>query len=735
MSQPVLKLSISQARQLAGRTWTINGQTYRFQAFDPDAPGLPPWRAGTEAYAFPLVDASGRVAIWAKFFRTASRQRFRRANWLIKQRVFAHGLSLTAAPMLWADSRSIDRPSGVDFDITACCAAAVPGETWKELKFRIHNRSVVFPKALRWRCVQDLLMATAILEQLGIVHGDLSDNNIVIDLNAPAHLPILYLIDFDAYVATRRRRLTLRPREGGTCGTDGYSPPELTARFNAGDQSATPYSDRHARDTLMLEILLYSERYDPEDTPAKWPRDAYLTKLCSAAEACCPRPELHALMRYLQTSDVLDLPEANRPCSGDLLGLPGAAAALPVAPRCIRIARLLPLHRVRPLLAAAKVQAAAWRRRTIPVTQLMSNLKTNRRIWTTMPAVFLLTLLAVCSGRHYLLAHPPIRHESIPKLVAQKPKPSNTAMPPTTPNPPPAVLDLSTVYIEPGTFQMGSVTGEADESPVHTVRISRAFWIGKYKVTQSQYKMLMQMNPSDIKGPDLPVNNVSWNDAVAFCQRLTDQHHRVGQLPPGYIYRLPTEAEWEYAARGGIRSRGFEYPGSDDPNEVAWYEENDHWELHPVGQKKPNELGLYDMSGSVGEWCQDWYDPGYYDHSPDSDPCGPTLSEVHVVRGGHRHCDSAFCRSANRGWAKPEVPDPILGHGFRVVVSLATTLPDQPKAPAFAVDQHETPATAMTPEWPVSTLTSRHGAINPNLLDSGTASLSCLVRWGLGAAR
>jgi formylglycine-generating enzyme required for sulfatase activity len=696
MREPILALSTSQARALAGRTWVINGQTYQFQRFDPNAPGQPPWRTGMEGQAFPLVDASGRVAIWAKFFKTTNRKRFRRATWLIKRRIFAHGQSLTAAPMLWADSRSIGRPVGVGFDITACCALAVPGETWRELKCRVHDRSVVFPKTLRWRCVEDLLAATATLEQLGIVHGDLSDNNITIDLNAPADHPALYLIDFDAYVATRAPGLTLTGEEGGTCGTHGYCPPDLAARFTAGDRSATPFSDRHARDTLILELLLYSERYGPEDTPTAWPRDAHLAKLCSAAKACCPRPELQVLMTHLQAPNILDLPETSRPRSCDLLRPVGAATASPLVWARARIARFLGPHPAQSLLAAAKAQAAVWRRRTIPATRFIGKLTTNRHRWTAVSTAMILALLLVCSGRH----HPPARllpfRESPSSPVTHKPEPSNTATLLTGRNLPTTIPELPMVYIEPGIFQMGSATGESDETPVHTVRISSAFWMGRYKVTQSQYESLMRANPSDTKGQDLPVNNVSWNNAVVFCQRLTELHHRAGRLSPGYAYRLPTEAEWEYAARGGVKSRGFEYPGSHDPNEVAWYEDNDHRELHPVGQKTPNELGLYDMSGDVGEWCRDWYDPSYYDLSPASDPPGASLSRVRVVRGGHRHCSPAFCRSTNRGWAPPVAPIPTMGYGFRVVAAWDPTLENQPQAPVLALDPYETSAAALT---------------------------------------
>src|SRR5262249_4981511 len=154
----------------------------------------------------------------------------------------------------------------------------------------------------------------------------------------------------------------------------------------------------------------------------------------------------------------------------------------------------------------------------------------------------------------------------------------------------------------------------------------KSFEMGKYEVTQEQWQAVMSNNPSHFKGANLPVDTVSWNDAQEYIKRLNAQND-------GYTYRLPTEAEWEYACRAG---RMGDYTESLD--EMAWYERNSANETHPVGQKKANGWGLYDMQGNVSEWCQDWFAEDYYSHSPSIDPTGPKTSkdlpmEMRVLRG------------------------------------------------------------------------------------------------------
>ena len=197
------------------------------------------------------------------------------------------------------------------------------------------------------------------------------------------------------------------------------------------------------------------------------------------------------------------------------------------------------------------------------------------------------------------------------------------------------------VYVEGGTFIMGATAEQKNtekrEEPAHSVTLS-SFYIGKYEVTQALWKAVMGSNPSDWKGDNLPVEQVSWDDCQTFLRKLNAM--------TGNNFRLPTEAEWEYAARGGNRSRGYQYSGNNNLSDVAWYDGNSGNKTHPVGTKAPNELGIYDMSGNVWEWCQDWY--GDYSSSAQTNPTGPSSGSYRVCRGGSWNFNASYCRVADR---------------------------------------------------------------------------------------
>ena len=187
------------------------------------------------------------------------------------------------------------------------------------------------------------------------------------------------------------------------------------------------------------------------------------------------------------------------------------------------------------------------------------------------------------------------------------------------------------VYVEGGTFMMGATSEQGSdaydrEKTAHQVTLS-SFSIGKYEITQEEWEAVMSSNPSYFKGKKLPVEKVSWDDCQKFIRKLN-------QLT-GKYFRLPTEAEWEYASRGGSKSRGYKYAGGNGIGSMAWYNGNSGGKTHDVEQKQPNELGLYDMSGNVWEWCQDWY--GSYSSSSQTNPTGSSSGSSRVRRGGSWH--------------------------------------------------------------------------------------------------
>ena len=211
------------------------------------------------------------------------------------------------------------------------------------------------------------------------------------------------------------------------------------------------------------------------------------------------------------------------------------------------------------------------------------------------------------------------------------------------------------IQVEGGTFKMGATPeqkGDASsrESPVHEVKLSD-FSIGEMQVTQELWEAVMGSNPSWFNGNKLPVDWVSWNDCQEFIRKLNEKTKR--------NFRLPTEAEWEYSARGGKKSQGYKYAGSNNLDEVAWYLENSGIKTQEVGLKKPNELGLYDMSGNVWEWCNDWYDD--YSSSSQNNPQGPSSGSFRVYRGGSWSNDARYCRVSYRNYSTPDFRSSYLG--------------------------------------------------------------------------
>ena len=250
-------------------------------------------------------------------------------------------------------------------------------------------------------------------------------------------------------------------------------------------------------------------------------------------------------------------------------------------------------------------------------------------------------------------------------------------------------LNLDLVYIAPGDFLMGTPeqslivkwfnlarekltkqpnlgAGFDNERPVTWVTLTQPFWLGRTAVTQGQYQAVMGSNPSNFTaaGKDAPVENVSWDDAMAFCQKLTEREKAAGRLPKGYAYTLPTEAQREYGCRAGTTGT---YAG--DLDAMAWYEPNSGGTTHPVGTKEPNAWGLYDMHGNVWEWCLNW--GGAYPGGEVTNPMGPPSGSYRVDRGGGWCGGAADCRSAFRDNNEPGYRNNFVG--FRVALATSPT--------------------------------------------------------------
>ena len=233
------------------------------------------------------------------------------------------------------------------------------------------------------------------------------------------------------------------------------------------------------------------------------------------------------------------------------------------------------------------------------------------------------------------------------------------------------------VYVPAGQFVRGSEQGETDEQPPREIRVD-AFWMDRTEVTQEQYDKLVRGNPSHFKGPQLPVEQISWAEAALYC----NVRSRTEGLEPCYDeqtakcdfaasgYRLPTEAEWEYACRAGTRTP-YSF-GSDARllKDCAWTAENSGKKTHPVAQKRPNAWGFYDLHGNVAEWCNDVYDAAYYQSSPAENPRGSEEGERYVLRGGAWTSSPALCRSTARAGEDPGFQDACFARdaiGFRCV--------------------------------------------------------------------
>ena len=236
---------------------------------------------------------------------------------------------------------------------------------------------------------------------------------------------------------------------------------------------------------------------------------------------------------------------------------------------------------------------------------------------------------------------------------------------------------IKMVLVPGGTFMMGSTKGRADEKVIHKVKVN-SFYMDCYEVTQKSFLAIMNSNPAKFKDKKGPVERVRWTDAIRYCnaRSIKEGFEPVYDLKTGKCdfskngYRLPTEAEWEYGCRGGSKGEQFFTGGTAVLGRYAWFRKNSREKVHPVGKKRPNAFGLYDMYGNVLEWCNDNYSKDYYASSPVDNPRGPVTGKKKVLRGGSWASRGKYCRNATRKSDNPTTADICQGYdtyGFRCV--------------------------------------------------------------------
>jgi formylglycine-generating enzyme required for sulfatase activity len=502
------------------------------------------------------------------------------------------------------------------------------------------------------RIVRTLALALAEAHARGVVHRDLKPANVMIGRDGA-----LVLMDFGLARRDSDERLTA---SGEMLGTPAYMPPE---QVKGEVQSIGPHSDIYSLGVILYKLLTDHPPFEgpamrilslilTQDPP---PPSAYRRDLDPRLEAIC----LKAMAREpaLRFASMTEL-----------------VAALDARPD-----------------------------RDLPTPPIAAPPALRRRSWSFAGAVVALPVLALTVVALSILRgarHEPKAQGTLPVPVAVPQLPIGHRPPGGTP--PPSALTsprelkseatgMVLIRIEPGQFLMGSLDSDEeaddDEKPRHRVRITRPFYLGTHEVTQGEYEGVMGRNPSwfSARGGgmardtrrdtrEFPVENVSWDDAIEFCDRLSERegltpYDRPGAGEPsdGDGYRLPTEAEWEYACRAGTATK---YSSGDDVarlDEFAWHAGNSSSTAQPVGCKDPNAFGLHDMHGNVWEWCADWYEVGYHRDSLLVDPISSSRTSNRVARGGSWYSIPSYCRSANRDRFAPGDRNDHLG--FRVARS------------------------------------------------------------------
>jgi serine/threonine protein kinase len=312
------RLKNTQAHRLAGKEWVVGGVHYWFNPQDSQKSGHRPWRSGSEALAYPLLNSNREIVAYFKSFKRPSQQRYDRTQLLVELNLAAAAPILMAAPNRWVDTRPEGRPKTkeIDFDFCGSLMPAVPGQTWNEIKKAICDRKISLSREFKLRCIHDLVHGLSILEKQNIVHGDLSPGNVIINPNAGPDEPALYLIDFDAFVYqySSGKKSLLSQKEGGTFGTDGYCPPELELKDDQ-DPTKHPFSDRFGRDMLIIELLAFGSATDHEKPPREWNHAKLQKRLQATIKQYETSANVSRLVERLMADDIFCCSEDARPTS------------------------------------------------------------------------------------------------------------------------------------------------------------------------------------------------------------------------------------------------------------------------------------------------------------------------------------------------------------------------------------------------------------------------------------
>lgn len=507
-----------------------------------------------------------------------------------------------------------------------------PGITLAELI----RRTGPIPEQRALHIVSQIGEALSFAHSEGIVHRDIKPSNIMID---PDKNDRVLVMDFGIARMIDAQHIT---RTGTQMGTPCYMSPEQVL----GKKEIGPPSDIYSAGVLLHEMLSGTLPYDLDTESLYTIQDRILKEPLPDPRLCYEyiSERSVALVKDLTQKEADKRPQSIAEALQNRFGEQAVSVLYPVVDvpekkQETMVQRDLPVIQEKPA----------------PSYEVSGDVKPRRK-WVKHTVVIGIVVFAAIM---VLLAS-----LNAPKALAYFEDVPVEAVAVDE-----AIAPVGMISVEGGTFMMGSNDGDSDEKPVHQVTVS-SFMIGKYEVTQKEWREVMGSNPSYFTGDDLSVEGISWYDAVDYCNKRSIKEG----LTPCYSgsgnsitcnwnangYRLPTEAEWEFAARGGIKSKDYTYSGSDNIANVASYGEAEG-QTHTVDTKAPNELGIYDMSGNVWEWCWDWYDARYYVASLNPDPKGAGAGSERVLRGGSWAMDGFVCRVADRHSNKPDYRGSIRG--------------------------------------------------------------------------